>query len=509
MTEEPAVQPEGTWTDDVLDRKRLADFLSAYLTQEAGNLARTKGIGLTISLDADWGYGKSFFVRHWAHDLRGKGHPVVMFDAWENDIGEAASIALMAVIKDELEEWEKRLPNGERLKKRISKSTSEVVRNLRRAVLPATKVVVESLIKKTTGIAVGELLDLSTDRDDHTGVKDLSSATSATIEKGLDRVFKAALDEHKSKSIAIKEFKESLGNLVEAFEQSLSANLPMFVFVDEVDRCRPSYAIKLLEEIKHVFGARNVCFVLSTNQNQLAESIRAIYGAGFDAQRYLKRFFDRRCQLPEPDHKSYAKLLISENPDICGKELFTGLPKEDVSTHALQRSLAVVTEAFGLDLRSEKQVFQVTLSAVSAIERQTIFILWLLFLAALDHKDSTALSDLFNNKRDRQGFHERCRPSLVRDIEFKHLMPREEYGSRQTEHAVLLSEIAWQFYSWSFQSLNELFEQSSGTNRFNYPANNINQLAAEMPHSYSSGQVFKPSIRDYPDLLRYAGLASA
>ena len=73
--------------------------------------------------------------------------------------------------------------------------------------------------------------------------------------------------------------------------------------IDELDRCRPSYAVELLEVAKHFFAVDNVVFVLAVNRAELAHAVKAMYGADFDAEGYLRRFFDLDFQLPKPSRK--------------------------------------------------------------------------------------------------------------------------------------------------------------------------------------------------------------
>lgn len=82
------------------------------------------------------------------------------------------------------------------------------------------------------------------------------------------------------------------------------------VLVDELDRCRPNYAIEMLEVIKHFFKTDNFVFVVATDTDQLVHSIAAVYGAGFDAAQYLKRFFDRKASLAEPDLVEYLSFKL-------------------------------------------------------------------------------------------------------------------------------------------------------------------------------------------------------
>ncbi len=85
---------------------------------------------------------------------------------------------------------------------------------------------------------------------------------------------------------------------------------PLIVMIDELDRCRPSYAIELLEVAKHLFSVDHIVFVLAVNRSELAHSIRALYGSDFDAEGYLRRFFDVDFRLPEPDRKSFIDAMM-------------------------------------------------------------------------------------------------------------------------------------------------------------------------------------------------------
>ena len=87
-------------------------------------------------------------------------------------------------------------------------------------------------------------------------------------------------------------------------------NRPLIVVIDELDRCRPSYAVELLEVAKHLFAVDHIVFVLAVNRSELAHSIRALYGSEFDAQGYLRRFFDVDFRLPDPDRKAFINEML-------------------------------------------------------------------------------------------------------------------------------------------------------------------------------------------------------
>ncbi|UXN12134.1 KAP family P-loop NTPase fold protein [Lactobacillus amylovorus] len=81
----------------------------------------------------------------------------------------------------------------------------------------------------------------------------------------------------------------------------------LIVFVDELDRCKPTYAIKVLERIKHYFSVPNITFIFSVDLSQLQNTVKRYYGEEFDGYHYLDRFFDLVINLPEPNLDNYLK----------------------------------------------------------------------------------------------------------------------------------------------------------------------------------------------------------
>ncbi len=79
----------------------------------------------------------------------------------------------------------------------------------------------------------------------------------------------------------------------------------LIVIIDELDRCTPSFAVKLLEQVKHFFDNDRVTFVFSINSNELQHTIKKHYGENFNSARYLDRFFDLRISLPPANMEKY------------------------------------------------------------------------------------------------------------------------------------------------------------------------------------------------------------
>lgn len=127
------------------------------------------------------------------------------------------------------------------------------------------------------------------------GITILNATTSLELPK-LKEFLKnnKKLDLEKTK----KQFNQSLAKLA-------PDNGQLIIFIDELDRCKPTYAVKLLERIKHYFNNPKLTFVFSVDLNQLQNTIRRYYGPQFDGIQYLDRFFDLVITLPDPDIEKY------------------------------------------------------------------------------------------------------------------------------------------------------------------------------------------------------------
>lgn len=102
----------------------------------------------------------------------------------------------------------------------------------------------------------------------------------------------------------------------------------LVIFIDELDRCRPTFAIEMLEGVKHYFDDDRIIFVLSVNKSQLIHTISRYYGDDFDGNLYLNKFFDINIQLPKADTRVYFDVLgISCNDYLWIKKFANELQK--------------------------------------------------------------------------------------------------------------------------------------------------------------------------------------
>ncbi len=91
----------------------------------------------------------------------------------------------------------------------------------------------------------------------------------------------------------------------------------MVLFIDELDRCKPTYAVKLLEEIKHYLFDDRITIIFSVNSEELQHTIKHFYGNDFDALRYLDKFFDYRFSLPKISMDLFYQRIGFDENSMC------------------------------------------------------------------------------------------------------------------------------------------------------------------------------------------------
>ena len=101
---------------------------------------------------------------------------------------------------------------------------------------------------------------------------------------------------------SVRDFSKALGDLA-------AEHGPIVLFVDELDRCRPDYALGTLEALHHLFAVGGVVAVVGVSRDELCHSIWSLYGERFDADTYLRRFADLQIDLPTPTYHNMARFL--------------------------------------------------------------------------------------------------------------------------------------------------------------------------------------------------------
>jgi hypothetical protein len=246
------------WADDKLGRKECGAMLTSLLVGQT--------TALTVSVNGEWGSGKTFMLKRWQQQLVKEEYKAIYFNAWEDDFMCNPLVAIIGQLWVHLKEPD----------------LSECVKSLKESAGTFFKQTVFNALSTATG-----------------GVVSLS-------EEQLKSAADKCIDNYSEQNITRQELRTRLSDLARKIKAK--TNHPLVFIIDELDRCRPTFAIETLERIKHLFDIDHVVFVLGIDRKQLGESIKSVYG-NIDIENYLHRFVDLDFLIPLPNKQKYFSSL--------------------------------------------------------------------------------------------------------------------------------------------------------------------------------------------------------
>ncbi len=256
------INQETPWQDDVLDREKTGTALL--------NLVKCETKPLVVTLNGTWGSGKTFFLKRWKVQLRQAELHSIYFNAWEDDYCVDPLVAIVGQLRDSL--------------------SNNVYQAHLQTVVSAAKKVAKRSILNSVSAATGGVIE---------------------IDEGDFKSERHTLfDEYEEAKRSRESPRKALEKLTREVQKNSSG--PLVFIIDELDRCRPTFAIELLERVKHLFGITNMVFVLGIDRGQLGSSVKSVYG-DIDVDGYFRRFFDMEFSLGRPDKESFCKFLLKEH----------------------------------------------------------------------------------------------------------------------------------------------------------------------------------------------------
>ncbi|WP_368175310.1 P-loop NTPase fold protein [Aeromonas sp. R5-4] len=336
---------EESLSADRLDRARYAEFLTNYLAAEG------KQRNYVLNLNAEWGAGKTWFIKRWYMELKAH-YPTVYIDAWQQDFSDDPLLTVISSIIEQLKE--------EAGSPQLSPYLSTKLASLLKATAP---IVTKALFKKVSGINIDEVQEVITADD-------------------AGKLVESLFQDTRKKTEAVQLLKHEIKQWVEAIIGKKKKQAPAFILIDELDRCRPSYAVEMLETIKHIFDIPGVVFVLATDTEQLQHAIKVIYGEGFDAQTYLGRFFKRRFYLNKcPSHFLIEKFVADRFELLCSKTFHCFSDANNFS-----KTLAKIVDAYHLTARETESFLDTLFAILHSVSERSIDIIYLSALLIMHAK---------------------------------------------------------------------------------------------------------------------------
>lgn len=256
------------FSEDLLGREKYCRSLEDYLNIEH---EFTDG-SLVVSLNASFGQGKSTLLKMWENDLsdrrkKDKNTPLVInLNAWDSDYyGEP----LIPIISELVDAISKTLPPENDKTERLWEAAKDVAWFCSGLVVSASQV-------------------------DPFAAQKLAESKKGDREKQRDVASLDLLNDYRKRKYAIWRLKRLL-------KETLGGRSPRaLIFTDELDRCRPDYAVSYLETIKHVFDIHGLVFVLAIDYDHLKNSACSLYGDDLNFPEYFRKFIHRSFEMPDP-----------------------------------------------------------------------------------------------------------------------------------------------------------------------------------------------------------------
>jgi hypothetical protein len=244
------IPPKDPFKNDCLSRRAAAETLTRFISAPTAPFV--------LSLNSSFGTGKTTFVRMWRQHLKNEGFTTLYFNSWKNDF---TALAQHESKHENL--MDKALKAGKAMGKAAAPALVKLV---------------------TAGLIDGEAIEAA-----------VSDAGAKLVEERIKT--------YEADKQTIEEFKAELHEFVKREGRSK----PVVFFIDELDRCRPLFAIEVLEHAKHLFDVPGLVFVVSVDRTQLGHSIGCVYGTEMDVNGYLRRFIDLEFQLPTPNIREFVR----------------------------------------------------------------------------------------------------------------------------------------------------------------------------------------------------------
>ncbi|MEP1151484.1 MAG: P-loop NTPase fold protein [Balneola sp.] len=250
---EREIAADDFFSKDKLCREKEVKVLSKMIKNAIGPYV--------ISIDAPWGTGKTYFTKLLKANLDSDTQTIYI-NAWENDYNTDPSVSIISELKAIVSE------------DKLEKITDKFFK--------FSKIVMPAAIKVASH-----------------GLIDPDKIADAVSSIGQSYIMQR-IEHYQEEKNAIEDLRDSLAESAREAKGN-----KIVVFIDELDRCRPSYAIDFLERVKHFFEVEGFIFVLSIDESQLLNSIKVNYGQSFDSEKYLRRFIDFKFSLKPDIHKEF------------------------------------------------------------------------------------------------------------------------------------------------------------------------------------------------------------
>lgn len=350
------VDPTDPYKNDLLDRRIHGRLLQKLIEELNG--------GFVLAINGKWGSGKSTFIEMWKKQMENEGYIVFSYNSWETDYIDDPLIGLIAEFKKKTD-----VVGVEKVKK-FTKAVSKISFTM----IPA---LLAMMVKHFTGVDVDGIEKVVEE-----GSKEAMDLLNESVDKYIEQ------------QQSIKEFRDALQEYV----IDVSSDKPIIFIIDELDRCKPDFAVKMLERIKHLFTIENIVFVLAIDREQLGHSIRGFYGSDLiNADDYLRRFIDLQYDLPATIQvvDSIVDSVI-DRFEFSKSSVFNSSTEDMIYLAVFKHFVSCLCHSKDLSIRQLEKWMIHTRLIIDQAHRLNVYPHTLAFIVYLRHFDTTLFNHLIN-----------------------------------------------------------------------------------------------------------------
>ncbi|MBP3450313.1 MAG: AAA family ATPase [Spirochaetaceae bacterium] len=319
-------------TDHLL-RQPYLNLLKSIITTQCNNSS-----GYSFAIDGEWGCDKTWILNELEKQLTEKKENkfiIFHYNAWKNDFYDEPLVALLSVMIESLKKYKKSITETGSVSKLISSSITTLMK------------IVGNVVEKKYNLNPNDIID---------SVKDSGKAI-ANI-----KLTKSDFNKLLPLENALNQIKDIITKLAK------SAHI--ILIIDELDRCLPEYAIKVLERLHHICNEMPITQILAINKSVLVDSISTVFGKNYSntdnhdrwntffADSYLQKFLDVSIPLPTGTLDSRLGILNGLEKNYVPYIRPTNFGQEFIKLDEEFLILFITTLINGIEIRLQEKIFK-------------------------------------------------------------------------------------------------------------------------------------------------------
>ena len=248
---------------DYLSRQPYLDLLKSIIINQKDNQN-----GYSFAIDGEWGSGKTWILQELEKQLLEENYNkylIFHYNAWENDFYDEPLVAILSVMIECLKKQKTKVKEKDSVKKVVTSSINALTK------------VAGTIIEQKWKVNPNDIIE---------SVKD-SGKTIGNI-----KLTKPDFNNMLPLENALKQIKDVI--------VKLSKKMHIILIVDELDRCLPEYAIKVLERLHHICNEIPLIQIIAINKKDFSFGIAKVFGMDnpeIDKEKFADKYLQKFIQI--------------------------------------------------------------------------------------------------------------------------------------------------------------------------------------------------------------------